>query len=402
MTVPPQCVCGKIVATLYDGRPGTGRIQPDNEYFIRRHGEPDDDLQSAGLSEAELAKSPYPRALSDPNAPTVTELRRLAIYTNYTGIIDTDARGGYGLLFGPARNGRVLGWEYLAMARETPDGVPFTVMAQIPSNFDVAHPLIITAPSSGSRGIYGAISMAEWAFSRGAAIAYTDKATGPALHDLSADSAYDLEGQRQPAGVGLDTLLFEASASPELDLFRQRFANRLAMKHAHSRCNVEARWGNYVLASIEFALFCLNDCLRGKNGERFTRANTKVIAAGVSNGGSAALRAAESDDPRRPLIDAVVVSEPQVQPRPSPDFVINYGGVEFPDHSKSMFEVVTLMNIYAPCAALAPDCARKPSNKMREHVDEVRLARVQRCKQLHAAAYSNPQASKSKRLRPSA
>jgi len=57
----------------------------------------------------------------------VTELRRLAIYTNYTGIIDTDARGGYGLLFGPARNGRVLGWEYLAMARETPDGVPFTV-----------------------------------------------------------------------------------------------------------------------------------------------------------------------------------------------------------------------------------------------------------------------------------
>src|SRR6476646_8318054 len=129
-TVPPQFVCGKIVATLYDGRPGTGRIPPNNEYFIRRHGEPDDDLQSAGLSEAELATSPYPRALSDPNAPTVAELRRLAIYTNYTGLMDTDPRGGYGLLFGPARNGRVLGWEYLAMARETPDGVPFTVMAQ--------------------------------------------------------------------------------------------------------------------------------------------------------------------------------------------------------------------------------------------------------------------------------
>jgi hypothetical protein len=61
VTVLPQCVCGKIVATLYDGRRGTGRIQPNNEYFIRRHGEPDDDLQSAGLSEAELAKSPSGR-----------------------------------------------------------------------------------------------------------------------------------------------------------------------------------------------------------------------------------------------------------------------------------------------------------------------------------------------------
>jgi hydroxybutyrate-dimer hydrolase len=251
-----------------------------------------------------------------------------------------------------------------------------------PSNFDVAHPLIVTAPSSGSRGIYGAISIAEWAFSRGAAIAYTDKATGPALHDLSADAAYDLEGQRQPAGAGLDNLLFEVSFSPELDLFRQSFANRLAMKHAHSRANVEARWGNYVLASIEFALFCLNDCRRRKCGEGFTRANTKVIAAGVSNGGGAALRAAEADDPRRPLIGAVVVSEPQVQPRPSPDFVISYRGVDFRDHSKSMLDVVTLMNIYAPCAALGSDCAHKPGDEVGEPVDEVRLARVQRCKSI--------------------
>jgi hydroxybutyrate-dimer hydrolase len=383
VAVPPEFVCSKIVATLYDGRPGVGRIPPSDEYFIRRHGEPDDDLQSAGLSEAELARSSYPRALSDPLTPA--ELRRLAIYTNYTGLMDTDPNGGYGLLFGPARNGRVLGWEYLAIARETLDGVPFMVMAQIPTNFDIAHPLIVTAPSSGSRGIYGAISLAEWAFSRGAAVAYTDKATGPALHDLSADAAYDLEGRRQPAGVGLDNLLFEVSASPELDLFRKRFPNRLAMKHAHSRCNVEAHWGNYVLASIAFALFCLNDCRKLKNGERFTRTNTKVIAAGVSNGGGAALRAAEADDPRRPLIDAIVVSEPQIQPEPCRDFVIGYRGDDFSHHSKSMLDVVTLMNIYAPCAALAPECAGKPDDDVHKPVDEVHLARVQRCRHLHAS-----------------
>ena len=56
----------------------------------------------------------------------------------------------------------------------------------------------MTAPSSGSRGIYGAISIAEVAFKRGCAVAYTDKGTGIGYHDLSDGVAYDMVGQSRP------------------------------------------------------------------------------------------------------------------------------------------------------------------------------------------------------------
>mgnify|MGYP003349286586 CR=1 FL=1 len=38
-----------------------------------------------------------------------------------------------------------------------------------------------TATSSGSRGVYGAISTGEWGLKKGCAVAYTDKGTGAAL-----------------------------------------------------------------------------------------------------------------------------------------------------------------------------------------------------------------------------
>ncbi len=125
--------------------------------------------------------------------PTPAELRRLAIFTNYAGLMEKDPEGGYGIFFGPKRNGKVYGREYMALARVAPDLVA-TLMVQIPDNFDTRTPFIVTAPSSASRGIYGAISMAEWAFENRCAIAYTDKGTGPAVHDLSSDTCYGMEG----------------------------------------------------------------------------------------------------------------------------------------------------------------------------------------------------------------
>ena len=108
----------------------------------------------------------------------------------------------------------------------------------------------------------------------------------------------------------------------------------------------------------------------GASDTEFTRANTKVIAAGISNGGGAVLRAAEQDDVNRPLIDAVVVSEPQVQPAPA-NFAISYDGKVFKGHSRSLLDTVTLMDVYAPCAAFILD----PSDPS----SAIQRRRAQRC-----------------------
>ncbi len=164
--------------------------------------------------------------------------------------------------------------------------------------------------------------------------------------------------------------------SASLDSYKQKLPNRLALKHAHSEANVEKHWGKSVLLSIEFALYCLTDYF-SEDAPEFTRTNTKVIAAGVSNGGGAALRAAEQDDPARPLIDAVVVSEPQVQPQRSEEFAIRYRGNVLRNHSRSFFDTVTLMNLYAPCAALLLDERNVPNSPIQQ-------IRAQRCALLHS------------------
>ena len=55
MAVHPRFVCSKIIATLYDGDLGEA-IPADDDCFIRRRREAEDELQSAGLSRAELGQ----------------------------------------------------------------------------------------------------------------------------------------------------------------------------------------------------------------------------------------------------------------------------------------------------------------------------------------------------------
>ena len=75
-----------------------------------------------------------------------------------------------------------------------------TLMVQIPASFSLDAPCIVTAASSGSRGVYGAIATAgEWGLKHGCAVAYTDKGTGNGAHDLAANMANSLQGLRTPA-----------------------------------------------------------------------------------------------------------------------------------------------------------------------------------------------------------
>ena len=328
-----------------------------------------DDLLTAGLGKTNLGLGAPP--VSSP--PTAAELRRLAIFNNYRAILDITPGGGYGTLYGPnvaadgtvtTDEGLIAGTEYLAYADDRTGGSKnrnVTLMVQVPATFDPDKPCIITATSSGSRGIYGAIgSSGEWGLKRGCAVAYSDKGSGLGVHDLANNTVNQIDGVRVDAATAGDASNFTAQLT---DLERQQFnadwPNRLAFKHAHSQQNPEADWGKDTLRAVEFAFYVLNEQfgkpLPGKSGLKLrtiTKRGTVVIASSVSNGAGAALAAAEQD--RWGLIDGVAVSEPNIQVDPRKDAAIQRGALPpYTQGSKPLFDYFSFANLYQPCAALS-------------------------------------------------
>jgi hydroxybutyrate-dimer hydrolase len=332
-----------------------------------------DDLLTAGLGKAGLAAAAP--TFANPLAPTAAELRRNAIHTNYRAVLDITAAGGYGTLYGPnvaadgtvtAGDGKVPGVEYMAYANDRQGRKNVTLLVQVPDSFDAARPCIVTAPSSGSRGIYGAIGASgEWGLKRGCAVAYTDKGTGNGLHDLQADTVNLIDGTRTTAAAAGDAAHFNAGlTAAERDAFKLATPDRVAYKHAHSQQNPETDWGRNVLQSIVFAFHALNEQFgnadkQGNKRAVFDRRNTLVIASGISNGGGASLRAAELDGGR--LIDGVAVTEPNIQPGDTRRLRIFQGTREVPTNGKPLLDYFTVGNLYQPCAALAPAAAGSPA-----------------------------------------
>src|SRR5262249_19010149 len=145
-----------------------GAVAAVNNVIHTRH-ELSNDLLTAGLGAAGLG-SAVPPVITIPAAPTVEELRRLAIYNNYRALVDPTANGGYGTLYGPTvppaggtvpdSQGRIPGDEYIAFDKGDDGRRTVTMMVQVPDTFDPNNGCIVTAPSSGSRGVYGAIATA--------------------------------------------------------------------------------------------------------------------------------------------------------------------------------------------------------------------------------------------------
>ncbi|MFO1037199.1 MAG: 3-hydroxybutyrate oligomer hydrolase family protein [Geminicoccaceae bacterium] len=351
---------GCIACLLLTAGPALAEQPPTD--IVRNVYRGPNDLLTAGLGVAGLQSATAPSVSA---TPTDEELRTLAIWSNYRALVDTSTAGGFGVLYGPTiaptkaepATGKVYGIEYLAYARGRQN---VTMMVQIPDGFDPAKACIVTAPSSGSRGVYGAIGTAgEWGLKNGCAVAYTDKGTGTGAHDLHDDTVSLLRGRRVPADEAGRRSNFTAPISDrERTEFDAAFPYRFAWKHAHSRTNPEASWDEDVLQALDFAFWVLN---REKGPRKYGPGNTIVIASSVSNGGGASLRAAEAAP--RGLIDAVVVSEPNVNPRYSSRFVIKQGnGPALIRHSRPLFDYVTRVNLLQTCANLAASNASAPFN----------------------------------------
>jgi hydroxybutyrate-dimer hydrolase len=114
---------------------------------------------------------------------------------------------------------------------------------------------------------------------------------------------------------------------------------------------------------VRFAFYVLNERFADKNpdGTRkilFRAANTTVIASSVSNGGAAAIAAAEQDT--EGLIDGVAVAEPVLELMPNRNIIIKRGTTTIVGGAKPLYDYFTLANLYQPCAALSSRAAGSP------------------------------------------
>lgn len=287
-----------------------------------------DDLLTAGLGLDGL-RNLAPPTFADPAHPTAVELRRRAIWANWRGIADLVSGGGYGELFGSTAS--VPGREYSAYAKVPGAHQPQRVLLQLPDDFDAKRRCVVVGAASGSRGIYGAISVAgAWGLPKGCAVAYTDKGAGTDYFDLDTRQVARVDGTLGTVGQD-DDLAFVPDAPVG--------ASGVAFKHAHSKDNPEANWGRHVKQAAEFALHALNEALPG--AAPFTFANTRVIAVGISNGGGAVLRAAELDGngADKGWLDAVVAGEPNVYAADGPG-------------ARSLYDYSTEAALLMPCALL--------------------------------------------------
>lgn len=274
------------------------------------------DLLTAGLGLSGL-QAPAPMPIN-PESPTAEELRRLAIHNAWTALSIPRAAGGLGKDALYADLPPVPGLEISALLKLEGAQHPFRVVVQIPDELDTESPCLVVAPASGSRGVYGAIALAgPPAFSRGCAIAYTDKAAGTDHHLLDLDLSPDLSGRLRPTGPAL-----RAFHHPGVEAAS---AGALAMRHAHSGDHPEADWGRHTLAAAEFGLTQLRAVMTGG-------ADIQVLAVGLSNGAAAALRAAEID--RLGVLDAVIAVMPNITPPGMP----------------LLYDYASLAALYQPCA----------------------------------------------------
>jgi hydroxybutyrate-dimer hydrolase len=320
-----------------------------------------DDLLTAGLGETGLQGAPP--SIANQALPTPEELRRLAIYNNYRALVDVSTGGGYRTLYGPMvgatgqaaeRDGKIAGTEYLALLDGEDGGNSLTTVAlQVPETFDPNNACMVTATSSGSRGVYGAIGTAgEWGLKKGCAVVYVDKGTGTGFFDLDGGKGYTARGEQMEAAKTVEPLNFKPKIPHRvLERYSKDNPHRWAIKHAHSQENPEAQWGTDTLRAVQFGFYVLNRHFGDENAfRRITPANTIVIASSVSNGGGAALRAAEED--RQGWIDGAAVSEPNVNPKRDRSFKIQQGnGQPLVEHGRPLYDYITLYTLYEGCAA---------------------------------------------------
>ena len=339
------------------------------------------DLRTGGVGAAGIHDLGGTLGNFDDGPKTADEARTIAIAKNYFTIMDVGTPGGYGELWGPTvgrthpddddPEGKLAGKEYWAYIDDGTGMENTRVVVQIPVTFDPSDPCILAGPSSGSRGVFGAIgATGEAALKRGCAIAYTDKGTGTGVHVLYDGDSGDPDNHDDDTVYKLDLTASTVSAAgwqadfyvDDVDLSRFPHAYPVAFKHAHSQKNPEKDWGYYTIEAIKYAFYVLNlkENYGKKKGRRvlkiITPENTLVISTSWSNGAKAVLQSGEDD--RKGLIDGIVAVEPSVG-LDRHRFTIKQGDRTWGPKSVgwSLYDMHAYQNVYQTCANMAPSNA---------------------------------------------
>lgn len=307
----------------------------------------EDDLLTGGLGL---------QGLRNPSLPEGATARLAALHKNFRDLVELSPGGGFeASVKGGAAGLIVPGTEYGALLGLPGCRQAISVRVLVPQHFDWDRPLMVVAPSSGSRGVTGAIGdVGSWALPEGCALVLTDKGTGGA-QILDENTCFDPD-LVATTELGAPTS-FRLEPTIALSRFREANPGAIALQHAHSQDNIEAHWPSAVLAAASYGL----DVLKKQEGLRqpkLTLDRIKVIAAGVSNGGGAVLRAAENDELR--ILDAVVAVEPNITPRNNYGGRVRLGNGADTSPGRTLVDYATAMNVLLPAALCAPALANDP------------------------------------------
>ena len=290
----------------------------------------EDDLLTAGLGLSGLRGS----APELGDQPTARALRQASYYHQFKALNDLSEGGGFGTLYGfDASQQPIAGYEYWSQ-RPVAAQAFHTVVLQIPDDFNVNKACLVVAPSSGSRNVLGAVSTSgAWALIHGCAVVYSDKGTGTQVA-LGEQKSYQIDGvvtDQDATDVMLENTQLNSPS-----------ATHVVQKHPYSQVHPEQYWGDFVLDAADYGLALL------QQEKQLNRQQIKVIAASISNGGGAVLRAAEIDSSG--LIDAVVAAEPQVNLQH--EFSVLQAQTVTQVKTKPLLELSMNLSLFEPCAAL--------------------------------------------------
>ncbi|MCB1581517.1 MAG: hypothetical protein KDI92_00530 [Xanthomonadales bacterium] len=316
-----------------------------------------DDLLTAGLGLSGLQGSPP--VLSE--NPTAKELRQASYYHQFKALNDLTESGGYGHLHGITHGQQpIAGYEYWEQ-KAIKSGAMHTVVVQIPDGMQLQQPCLVVAPSSGSRNVLGAVGTSGvWALQNGCAVVYTDKGTGTEIA-LSDYHGYQIDGVLTEKTAANELLSSNGLSSPS--------PLHVVQKHPYSQDNPERYWGEFVLDAANYGLAIL------EAEKKIERKDVLVIAASLSNGGGAVLRAAELDT--HGVIDGVVAAEPQLNLQHA--YQLKQDGKVFDVQTKALLELSTWLSLYEPCAALDASLSTAP---FKLNTGLIQPLLVQRCQAL--------------------
>ena len=201
---------------------------------------------------------------------------------------------------------------------------------QIPDSFNAAAPCVVLGPSSGSRGVYGAIGIGGRVGPE-AQLRRRAHRCRQGHRPLRPDGrhASTRSTARAPRAAAAGTLAHFAADVTDAAraAYNALFPNRLALKQAHSQLNPEKDWGSDTLAAARYALYALND----RYG---TRGNPTPFNAGqharhrAARCPTAAPRCcARPNRTAKGLIDGVVAGEPVAEMPTTVGYGIQVGGL---------------------------------------------------------------------------